>query len=238
MNYFNFLEYVKINHTDAQDKHVNMLLNSAADDFCRRTEVYKPVYSEASVAGQRYYSLPSASMKILKVQINDVTIARLLTPPQIDDDEFGVTSTDVTEDTALSAPSSSSDERYWYIDLDRIGIVEQSINSVTRVGKTSDLQSMSESGKEIRIFTIATPTHFDTASHSYTSDNQALFGEIPAMFHDALVYKVCSRLYEGDIETLKLAEHFRDKCMRIVREAKQYVKSNKTQGGYIKPHYF
>lgn len=238
MNYFNFLEYVKVNHPDAQDKHVNMLLNSAADDFCRRTEIFKPVYSEASVAGQRYYPLPDASIKILKVQINDVTIPRLLTPPQIDDDEFGVTSTDVTEDAALTGASSSSDDRYWYIDLDRVGIVEKATNTITRDGQTSNYQSMSESGKEIRVFTISTPTHFDTSSHSYTSSSDALFGEIPAMFHDALVYKVCSRLYEGNVETLKLAEHFREKCMRLASEAKKYVKSNKTQGGYIKPYYF
>ena len=122
------------------------------------------------------------------------------------------------------ALTDQQDYVYW-IERDGIGIAKYDSSENVDNRFTGPAAS-----KTITIFATKYADDFTTTLSASS--------EIPSEFHDALVYKVCSRLYEGDIETLKLAEHFRDKCMRIVREAKQYVKSNKTQGGYIKPQYF
>jgi len=238
MNFTHFIEYVQQHHGDIGDKELRLLLNQSADDFCRRSEIFKAVFSTASVAGQRYYQLPSTPIKVLRVQINDVQIPRLIGSPIIDDDEFGVTATDVTEDVALSTPSSSSDARYWYMDLDRLAIVEKATNAITRDGKTSDYQSMSESGKEIRLYSISTPTHF-LRTDSYSDESSALFGQIPAMFHEALVYKVIARLYEGQRNmNIDLANRFDSKYLELLNEAKKYGRSNKIHTGFVKGCHF
>ena len=238
MNFTHFIEYVQQHHGEVGDKEIRLLLNQSADDFCRRSEIFKAIFSTASVAGQRYYQLPATPIKVLKVQINDVEIPRLIGSPLIDDDEFGYTSGDVTEDAVLSTPSSSSDSRYWYIDLDRLGIVEKSTNAITRDGKTSDYQSMSESGKEVRIYSISTPTHLE-ASDSFTDSSIALFGQVPEMFHEALVYKVVARLYEDNRNmNIDLANRFDSKYLELLNEAKKYGRSNKTHTGFIKGCHF
>ena len=233
MNFFNYMEYVQQHHPDVRDKELRYLLNRCSDDFCRRTEIYRPVIHIATVAGQRYYEFTADLIKIISVQINDVEIPRLLGDPIIDDDEFGEATG--TEDTALSTPGTPSDERYWYMKSGKLGIVEKATNAVTRDGKTSDYQSMSETGKEIRVYAISTPTHL-SASDSYTSSSVGLFGNIPSVFHDALVFYSISNLYEDSRNlNIDLANRFYSKYLELVNEAKKYARNNKTLTGFIKP---
>ena len=237
MNFTNFIEYVQQHHSSIGDKEIRLLLNQSGDDFCRRSEIFRPTFSIASVAGQRYYQLPATPIKVIKVQVNDVEIPRLIGDPIIDDDEYGVTATDVTEDDALSTPTTSSDKRYWFINLDRLAIVESSTNAITRDGKTSNYQSMSESGKEITIYSISTPTHL-TNTDSYTTETK-MFSDLPTQFHDALLWKVIAYLYmDPPALAPDAAAAFDSRYMELVNEAKKFAKSNKTRGGYINPVYF
>ena len=141
MNFNNLYEWTKKHHSLVGTKEVRLLLNRASDDFCRRTEIFRPVYNQMSVAGQRYYSIAPTTdvnnIKVLKVQVDDVVIPRLLTPPIIDDDEYSAA--DESGETAnLGTPISSSNERSWYINGNKLGIVEKATNAITRDGKTSN----------------------------------------------------------------------------------------------------
>lgn len=252
MNFSNFVEFVQQHHPRIRDKELRILLNSASDDFCRRTEIYRPIFSQMTLAGQRYYDISGSTdptdvnantiIKVLDVWINDVKIPRLLTPPIIDDDEYQVNLSG--EASGLSTPSSSSNERFWYLggpSNDMIAIVEKATNAITRDGVTTDFQSISQA-KEMRIFCIALARHM-VDSDSYTLSGEdilpKLFLDVPEQFHDALVFKVIARLYEEMRNmNIDLANRFDNKYLELVNEAKKWGKSGKTQGGYIKPYYF
>ena len=173
------IELIQQHHSAMGETEIRLALNRAQDDLATKTELIKENYTQNSVIGQRYYALDDKILRIVKVQVNDVEIPRLITPPIIDDDEFD-------GGTGLDAASSSSNERYWYVDSKRLGVVEKITGAVTRDGKTSDYQSISQV-KEIRINAIAKPTDFGT--------DLSLVSPIPSQYHEALVYKVISDAY-------------------------------------------
>jgi len=257
MTFHNIVEFVQQHHPKVRDNEIRILLNRASDDFCRRTEIFKPIYHQLTAAGQRYYDIAETTLstgtdansiiKVLEVWIDDVKIPRLLTPPIIDDDEYGVDDEDLgdgeTEQANLGTPSSSSNERYWYIggpSNESLGIVEKATNAVTRDGKTSNFQSMSEK-KELRIFTIALAKHLE-ADDTHTVDSSVLPGlllDIPSQFHDALLARIIASLYEDNRNlNIDLSNRFYARYLESVNEAKKFGRSGKTQGGYIIPGHF
>ena len=183
----------------------------------------KKTYTQTSVAGQRYYELSSDILKISRVQINDVEIPRLIGSPIIDDDEFDNTD-------GLTAGTSSSNERYWYVDSGRLGVVEKVTNAVTRDDKTSDYQSISVA-KEMRIYAIGQGTDFGT---TLTQES-----DLPTQFHEALSHKVISDGYLIP-PTVNVDAHkmFYIKYMDMVKEGKKYAKSNYNQTGFIRQTHF
>jgi hypothetical protein len=204
-------------------KEIRAALNRAQNDFAAKTELLKKTYTQNSVAGQRYYEIHSDILKILRVQLDDVEIPRLIGSPIIDDDEFN-------SETGLTVGTTSSNERYWYIDSGRIGIVEKVTNAITRDGKTSNYQSISEV-KEIRLFTIAQPVDFDT-----TLTNTSSF---PPQFHEGLSYKVISDMYlhpsMGNLDNHKI---FYTKYMHTVKEGRAYARSGYLESGVIRQVHF
>tara|TARA_R100001530_G_scaffold120336_2_gene87600 strand:+ start:409 stop:795 length:387 start_codon:yes stop_codon:yes gene_type:complete len=120
-------------------------------------------------------------------------------------------------------------QRYWYIDRDRIGIVETGGGTVTSDGVSSDYATISEA-KEIRIYAFSRPTKFVAASNSQTPD-------IPEQFHEALAYKVISmgykdpRNFNGDMATF-----FDNDFMKMIKLGRSYSGRNRTQAGYITPY--
>ena len=131
MTQLELIELIQQHHPGMGHKAIRSGLNRAQNDYCARTDLMKKTYTQTSTAGQRYYALDEDILRIIKVQINDVDIPRLIGNPIIDDDEWD-------GETGLTASSSSSNDRYWYEDVDRIGIVEKVVNAVTRDGKTSN----------------------------------------------------------------------------------------------------
>ena len=217
------LELVKQHHPTMGNTEIRAKLNRAQYDFCARTELLKKTYTQTSVAGQRYYELSSDILKITRVQINDVEIPRLIGNPIIDDDEF---------DSAdgLTAGTSSSNERYWYVDSGRLGVVEKVTNAVTRDDKTSDYQSISVA-KDMRIYAIGQGTDFGT---TLTQES-----DLPTQFHEALSHKVISDGYLIP-PTVNVDAHkmFYIKYMDMVKEGKKYAKSNYNQTGFIRQTHF
>tara|TARA_R110002020_G_scaffold370825_1_gene582476 strand:- start:406 stop:1080 length:675 start_codon:yes stop_codon:yes gene_type:complete len=221
MTQLELIEIVQQHHPAMGQTEIRLALNRAQDDYSARTELIKTSYVQNSTAGKRYYELHSDILKITKVQINDVEIPRLLQMPIIDDDEWA----DGTN--GLPAPSSSTNERYWYVDNKRLGVVERLSNAVTRDSKSSEFQSISEA-KEMRIHAIAQATDFTT---TLTSSS-----DLPSQFHEALSSKVIA---EGYLRPPNLNPNlytvFDVKYKDFVKEGRKYARSNYGHTGHIKP---
>ena len=200
------------------ETELRLFFNNAQDDFCSQTEIIKDTYSQDSVAGQRYYPLHDSIIKILSVQINDVEIPRLVGKPLVDDDEFDT-------GTGLGAASSSSNDRYWYTDLKRLGVVEK--GTVTRDDKTSNYQSISEGGKEIRIYAMSRGTDF--------TDDLTEESLLPREFQIALIYKTLSDSYlkAGNSLNPQAAQLFDMKYNSLLKQAKKQARNNYTGGTSI-----
>ena len=222
MKQLQLIELIQQHHPKGYTE-IRAALNRAQDDFCARTELMKKTYTQTSIAGQRYYELDDNIIKILRIQINNVDIPRLIGSPIIDDDEF-----DASAGTGASA--TSSNERYWYVDSGRLGVVEKVTNAITRDDKTSDYQSISVA-KEMRIYAIGQGTDFGT---TLTQES-----DLPTQFHEALSHKVISDGYLIP-PTVNVDAHkmFYIKYMDMVKEGKKYAKSNYNQTGFIRQTHF
>jgi hypothetical protein len=212
------IELIQQHHVGMGETEIRLALNRAQDDYCAKTELIKETYTQNSAAGQRYYNIDSQILKITSVQINDVEIPRLISKPIIDDDEFDA-------EAGLIAPTSSSDERYWYVDSGRLGIVEKAATTITRDGKSSDYQSISEI-KEIRIFAICQATDFTT--------DLTEVSELPTQFHDALAYKVISDGYlKSGLEEFnpQVSQIFDMKYAALVKDGRKNARSSYLSSG-------
>tara|TARA_Y100000593_G_scaffold6716_2_gene12699 strand:- start:1026 stop:1700 length:675 start_codon:yes stop_codon:yes gene_type:complete len=221
MTQLELIELVQQHHPTMGHTEIRLGINRAQDDYCARTELIKTSFVQNSEAGKRYYELHSDILKITKVQINDIAIPRLLEMPKIDDDEWA----DGTNQ--LPTPASSSNERYWYVDNRRLGVVEKVVDAVTRDDKVSQFQSISEV-KEMRIHAIAQATPF-TSTLTETSD-------LPSQFHEALPLKVIA---DGYLRPPNLNPNlhtvFDIKYKDYVKEGKKYARANYGHTGHIKP---
>ena len=214
------IELVQQHHPAMGYKEIRSGLNRAQNDYSARTELIKKTYVQTSTIGRRYYAIHDDILSIMKVQINDVDIPRLLSPPAIDDDEFD-------GGTGLDTPAITSEERYWYEDNKRIGIVEKLNQTITRDGKTTNFQSISEE-KEIRIHAISRAVDF---SSSLTVES-----ELPEQFHEALACKVISDAYLiPPLVDKDLHKTFYLKYMEYVRAGRKFAKSRYVTTGQIKP---
>jgi len=216
------IELIQQHHSGMGETEIRLALNRAQDDFCAKTELITDTFTQNSVAGQRYYTLDGQILKITSVQVNDVEIPRLIGKPVIDDDEFDA-------QTGLTTGSGSSNERYWYVDSGRLGVVEKISGATTRDGKTSNYQSISVV-KEIRIFAITQATDF-------TSDLTEV-STLPSQFHDSLVYKVLSDGYlkAGLVEFNPQASQIFDmKYMGLVKDGRKHARSHYMTSTVVTP---
>ena len=120
--------------------------------------------------------------------------------------------------------------RYWYIHNGMLALVEEKSTGKTVNYTVEDFDTISESGLEIRVHS----TCLDK------SDNYNQVTDIPAIpvqFHEALVLKVISNLYE-DPRSLKIdmAQYFEQKYQLKLREAKKYARRHRQGGGVVKPY--
>ena len=203
---------------------IRLKLNNAQDDFCAKTELIKGTYRQLTTAGKGYYTLDDEIIRILKVQLDDIVIPRLLNPPIIDDDEFD-------GEAGRNDANVGSTEFAWYVDSKRIGIVEHISQGLTIGSSTTYYQSISTTGKELRLFTIAQADDFTT--------NTALSSDLPNQFHEALSFKVIADGYlRGESLKPDISQLFEGKYMMMVKEGKKFAKSNYTYDGRIIPQDF
>ncbi len=212
------IELIQQHHPGIGETELRLQLNRAKDDFCAKTEIIVNSWTQTSVAGQRYYPLADEILRVKEVHVNDVSIPRLIGKPIIEDDEYDGA-------TGLSNGSTSSNDRYWYIDGTRIGIVEKINGVVTRDDKQSNYQSISAE-KELRIIAVAKDTDF--------SDSLTQVSNIPSQFQEALVYKVIAdlMLHKGNANfDINLSEVFSSKYDILVKNAKKYARDGKIHAG-------
>ena len=224
MTQLELIELVKQHHPDMGNTEIRARLNRAQNDFCARTELIKKSYIQLTTAGQRYYSLDTDILKILKVQLDDVYIPRLIGDTLIDDDEFDGAA-------GRTDANTGSTDWYWYISNDRIGIVEKIDGGITVDNKTSYYQSISTTGKEIRLYTISQGTDFGT-----TLTQQS---DLPVQFRDGLASRVIA---EGYLRKESLSPDvygvFNAKYETMVKEGKKFARSNYQRSGMIAPQDF
>jgi len=251
MNRVEILELVQQHHPHMGETEIIKLINRAMDDFTVRTETLKRYADMGStVAGQRYY--PGSSyedpfkknyidgdtdvLRILNVWIDDVLIPRMVSVNAamlIDDDEHE------SGDNQLATPASTSNERYWYPIQDvggvRLGLVENSTGSVTRDGKTSNFQSISESGLQIRAHYISRCTHLVAGSGS----GSTYIPEILSMFHPALISKAIAEGYKDPRnQKFDAVQYFLTEYEDYVKKAKKEARSGSITTGIVVPHTF
>tara|TARA_R100001594_G_scaffold109662_2_gene144406 strand:- start:2254 stop:2925 length:672 start_codon:yes stop_codon:yes gene_type:complete len=214
------IELVQQHHPGMGETEIRLALNRAQDDFSAKSEIIKSTYVQTSSPGKRYYSLDGQILRVLKVQINDVDIPRLISPPIIDDDEWDGA-------TGLTAGSTASNDRYWYISNGRLAVVEKVTSAITRDDKISDYQSISVA-KEMRIYAMSQATDF-TSDLTEESD-------LPSHFHEALAVKVISDGYlRGESLNPQLVQIFDTKYQMYVKEAKKEARRNHTGSFTVRP---
>ena len=126
-------------------------------------------------------------------------------------------------------------QRAWYVDkLSRIGIVEKGSN-VTKDGVTTNWNSIS-SIKAMKIYAIAKDTALSITSDAAGDDYSNTFSNIPAQFHEIILFKVIAAGYKDprniDINT---AQYFDGEYALGVKEGKKFSRSNYQTTGFIKP---
>lgn len=248
------VEMVQQHHPDMGETEVITRANQAIANFCLKTEISRVRQDIGNtVAGQRYYpsisSTPPLSvtgfLKVYNLWLDDVLLPRLLTKDVamlIDDDEYS------DADNPPATPTQTSKERYWYpirnrvtlSDVDyntvQIGIVERFKNAITRHDVTSNYQSVSVTGLQIRIEATTmgdflTPGAADNATGGRTA--------FPQAFADAIPYKVIADGYKrGTQKDIQLAQYFDMEYDKLVKEAKKYARSGNIGNGMIVPHSF
>tara|TARA_R110000824_G_scaffold78724_1_gene198579 strand:+ start:2242 stop:2934 length:693 start_codon:yes stop_codon:yes gene_type:complete len=215
------IELIRQHHPDISTGECIILLNEGQKDFCRKTNIYKTSYTQTTTAGQRYYTLDDNILDIKEVHFNDVAIPRLIGKPVIDDDEF------LSGTNQLAVPNSSSNDRYWYLDTRRIGIVEKSTGRVvSRDDKSTQYQSCSVTGQELRLLVTAYPTEFTQVNIS----TNVVLSLVPGSFERAIVDYVIANGYMLPANFQPPAvQLFSAKYAEGVKDGKKF--SNKSAGG-------
>jgi hypothetical protein len=224
------IEYIQQHHKGMPIVQMLDLINEAQRDFCNKTHIFKSTMKDTTVAGQRYYTLPDTVIKINKVHFNDVELPRLQGDPLIDDDELDGTN-------PLSTPTKSSNERYWYESVGRIGIVEKigaTTSAISRDEKKSSYQTVSVAN-ELRLFVIASPTLITTGNYQATS----ILAGVQGNYERAILDYVISQGYFLPHKlNPELAQVFEIKYEKAVKEAKKVSKGRYIETGRIIPNEF
>ena len=132
--------------------------------------------------------------------------------------------------------TSTTRQRYWYLDKRRIGIVEKSNNATTQEAATSDYSSVSVAAKTIRVYGIFKP---DALNSTLTADDDPALTEIPVQFHEVIVTRAIASGYKDPRNMqIDMATYFDAEYDKGLREAKKFSKSRYRRGGFIKAYDF
>ena len=122
----------------------------------------------------------------------------------------------------------------YYIDREKLGVVEYGGTSNDSDGITN-WQSISVSGKTIRIFCTKLADHM-TSANMDTVSSTIEHGQVPAQFHEGLVHKAISIGYKDPRNiNIELATFFEQEYQQVEKKAKKYARMHHQTAGYIRP---
>ena len=127
--------------------------------------------------------------------------------------------------------STNVKQRYWFIDGDRIGVVEHVVNAQTKEGVTVDYQPISEA-KNLVLYT-------ESVDSDVTDSANTGFANIPERFIEGIVSKVIADGYR-DPRNMNLEgwQLYEEEYVGFQRLAKRWKRSNYTRTGAIRPNDF
>jgi len=110
----------------------------------------------------------------------------------------------------------------WWIERGKIAIAKTSDYGATFTSPTAV--------STVRVFCSKLADHFSTGA----SISLAEESDLPEMFHDALISRVNSMIYERSPEGIQLAQYWEAKYRDSVYEAKRYGNDNRVMGAHVK----
>ena len=136
---------------------------------------------------------------------------------------------------------NTNPERFYFVDNDRLAIVEKNGNT-TVDGASTSYKTISEA-KPIRMNTICKADHFNTGANIVAADaispTAGPLGHIPTQFHEALVFKVIAMGYKTPpAMDINVAQYFDMEYEKIIKQAKKFARSNYIQTGMVVPQDF
>ena len=121
----------------------------------------------------------------------------------------------------------------YYIDREKLGVVEYGGTSNDSDGITN-WQSISVSGKTIRIFCTKLADHM-TSANMDTVSSTIEHGQVPAQFHEGLVHKAISIGYKDPRNiNMELAQFFDAEFEKGIKRGKISARSNLAKTSTVK----
>ena len=114
--------------------------------------------------------------------------------------------------------ASNVKQRYWFIDVNRLALVEKVTNAITIDTVTSDYQPISESSKTVRIYAVVAVT--DLAVSDTVTDT---FVAIPKRFHEGILGKVIADGYKDPRNfDAEKSVFFQNEFLDSIKKAKKF----------------
>ena len=82
------LEVIQQHHPEAMETAVRKSLNRAQDDFSAKTGIIHAIATDTINVDQRYYSLDPGMLEIKRVEVDNISIKKLINPPIEEDSDL------------------------------------------------------------------------------------------------------------------------------------------------------
>ena len=79
------IDTVRQHHPNMSEVQIRSCLNSALEEFCRKTRILEFVFQFTTTEDQRYYTIDGSVLEIKSVDYDGKTISRLSGRPEIRD---------------------------------------------------------------------------------------------------------------------------------------------------------
>lgn len=127
--------------------------------------------------------------------------------------------------------ASNVKQRYWFIDVNRLALVERVTNAITVDTVTSDFQPISESSKVVRLYAVVTIA--DLAVSDTVIDT---FEAIPKRFHEGILGKVIADGYKDPRNfDAEKSVFFQNEFLDSIKKAKVFKRSRYLSTGRVAP---
>jgi len=82
MKLIELIETIQQHHPEVGETAIVKALNRAQDDFTAKTEIIEAIAEDVLVEDKRWYDLDPGMLTLKKVEIDDISIKRLINPPK------------------------------------------------------------------------------------------------------------------------------------------------------------